>query len=49
MNSVFTLSFIVMLVLKLLGMITVSWWVVFSPLIVGFILFFVLAMFAVLA
>lgn len=35
MNSVFTLTFLVLLVLKLIGTITVSWWVVFSPLILG--------------
>ena len=30
------LIFIVLLILKLLGVISISWWWVFSPLIVGF-------------
>lgn len=32
--SIFTGLFLVLLVLKLLGVIAVSWWVVFSPLFV---------------
>ena len=28
--------FIILLILKLLGVISISWWCVFSPLIVGF-------------
>ena len=30
------LIFIILLTLKLLGFITISWWCVFSPLIIGF-------------
>ena len=30
------LIFIILLILKLLGVISISWWWVFSPLIVGF-------------
>lgn len=32
----FGLIFIILLTLKLLGFITISWWCVFSPLIIGF-------------
>ena len=32
----FGVVFIILLILKLLGVISISWWWVFSPLIVGF-------------
>ena len=32
------LIFIVLLILKLLGVISISWWWVFSPLIIGFVI-----------
>ena len=32
----FGVVFIILLILKLLGIISISWWWVFSPLIVGF-------------
>ena len=30
--------FIILLILKLLGVISISWWWVFSPLIIGFVI-----------
>ena len=32
------LIFIVLLILKLFGLISISWWWVFSPLIIGFVI-----------
>lgn len=40
--SVFTALFLVLLVLKLLGVIAVSWWVVFAPLLVVLAFFIIL-------
>jgi hypothetical protein len=37
--SIFTLLFVVLLVLKLLGLISISWWIVFAPLVVLVVLF----------
>lgn len=40
--SVFTALFLVLLVLKLVGVIGVSWWVVFAPLLVVLVFFIIL-------
>ena len=34
----FGVIFIVLLILKLFGLISISWWWVFSPLIIGFVI-----------
>ena len=34
----FGVVFIVLLILKLFGLISISWWWVFSPLIIGFVI-----------
>ena len=36
--GLFTIVFAILLTLKLLGLITYSWWIVFSPLIIGFVI-----------
>jgi hypothetical protein len=43
----FSLLTLILVVFKLLGTLTVSWWVVFSPLFVGSILFVLFATVAV--
>ena len=40
--NIFTALFVLLLALKLIGIISVSWWWVFSPLLVVFVLFTVL-------
>lgn len=35
------LIFIILLILKLFGVISISWWWVFSPLIIGFVIGFI--------
>ena len=39
--SIFTLLFLVLLVLKLIGVIAVSWWVVFAPLLIVLVCFII--------
>ena len=34
--GIMTITFLILLILKLFGVISISWWWVFSPLIVGF-------------
>ena len=34
----FGVIFIILLILKLIGVISISWWWVFSPLIIGFVI-----------
>lgn len=41
--------FIVLLILKLFGVISISWWWVFSPLIIGFIIGLLLLILLILA
>ena len=41
MNNIFGLLFMVLLILKLTGLVNIGWLAVFSPLIIGFVLFFV--------
>lgn len=40
--NIFTLLFLILLVLKFLGVIAVSWWVVFAPLLVVLVFFIIL-------
>lgn len=48
--SAFFIVFLVFLILKLVGVITFSWWLVFLPLIIEFLLdFFVLGLLAATA
>jgi len=46
--GLFTIVFAILLTLKLLGLITYSWWIVFSPLIIGFVVTFVVIFLALL-
>ena len=34
--GIMTITFLILLILKLFGVISISWWWVFSPLIIGF-------------
>ena len=36
--GLFDVIFIILLILKLFGVISISWWWVFSPLIIGFVI-----------
>jgi hypothetical protein len=47
--SVFTITFVVLLVLKLTHQISISWWWVFSPLIIGLFITFVFIFIVVVA
>ena len=40
--------FIVLLILKLFGLISISWWWVFSPLIIGFVIGVIFLIFLIL-
>ena len=40
--------FIILLILKLLGVISISWWWVFSPLIIGFVIGVICLIFLIL-
>lgn len=46
--GLFTIVFAILLTLKLLGLITYSWWIVFSPLIIGFVVSFAVIFIALL-
>ena len=35
-TGILTITFLILLILKLFGVISISWWWVFSPLIIGF-------------
>jgi len=38
--DIFQVTFVVLLILKLTSIISVSWWLVFTPLIIGFVIRF---------
>lgn len=42
------LIFIILLILKLFGVISISWWWVFSPLIIGFVVGLIFLIFLIL-
>jgi hypothetical protein len=46
--NLFTVVFCILLVLKLLEVVTYSWWIIFSPLIIGFIISFAVIFIALL-
>lgn len=44
----FGVIFIVLLILKLFGLISISWWWVFSPIIIGFVIGVIFLIFLIL-
>ena len=44
----FGVIFIILLILKLFGLISISWWWVFSPIIIGFVIGLIFLIFLIL-